>query len=64
MKGVATVIKRDAESVSGQFEGDEAQDNIATFRGFLKGEWMALWPAWVLLLAMVAVILWDRFVQF
>jgi hypothetical protein len=59
---VATMIRRDAGSASSQNDDDEAQDNIATFRGFLKGEWVALWPAWVLFLAMVAVIVWDRLV--
>jgi hypothetical protein len=63
-KGVAPMIRRDAGSASDQYDDDEAQDDVATFRGFLKGEWAALWPAWVLFLAMVAVIVWDRLVQF
>ena len=51
-------------SASGQYDDDEAQDGLASFRGFLKSEWTALWPAWVLFLVMVAVIVWDRLVQF
>jgi hypothetical protein len=54
----------DARSASNQNNDDEVQDSIATFRGFLKGEWATLWPVWVLFLVMVAVIVWDRFVEF
>jgi hypothetical protein len=51
-----------ARSASRPDDDEAAQDDVASFRGFLKGEWAALWPTWVLFLIMVAVIVWDRLV--
>jgi len=43
-------------TISRRNDDDEPQDTVMSIGDFLSGEWLALWPAWVLFLLMIAVI--------
>jgi hypothetical protein len=44
-----------------EVDPNEEQMQLRRVSGFFRGEWLNLWPVWVLGVIMVAIILWLAF---